>query len=144
MRKLYCLLQTSGLCILIFQSCSKNSGANAPALPASNAINVVVSQNHGYELNMPGSGTVSIFKQASHYQTSGTFTSAENTSVVYKYVPAAGFTGKDQVILSNTSLTTTYNSGSHSCSNSNPDNNTSSTTTTYTSSYTTLNITVTN
>jgi hypothetical protein len=144
MKKLY-YLQTLGLCIIILQACSKNSGNNSPALPSSNSINVVISPNQAYELNLTASGSVSIFKQASHYQTSQTFADAENNSITYKYLPDASYRGKDQVMLSTTSLTTTTssNNSGRECPNSAHADNTGSAAM-YTTTYTTINITVTN
>lgn len=140
MKKLY-YLQILGLCIVVFQSCSKNSGNNAPIVsPSSTSIDIVILPDQTYQLNLPKATNASIYKQASHYQTSETVLDTENGSFIYKYKPDANYTGKDQVMLS--TITPTPTSGSRSeCIRSGNLVNTS-VIPTYTTSYTTINITV--
>lgn len=139
MKKLYTSLAL-GLCIILFQSCSKDvAKPNQPA-PAANTINVAVAANQVYQLTLTGSNAASIVKQASHYQTSQTTANAETGLISYKYIPELNFSGKDQVILSKTVAVTS--SDSHSgCSHG---SNSGSPTTSYATTYTTINITVTN
>ena len=137
MKKLYFLLM-SGLCIMISQSCSKDV-VKSPS-PAAGLINVNLSTNQSYELSL-GSGQVSIYQQATHYQTSQTNTNAETGSVTYKYVPQLNFTGNDEVIISTTTLVTSAASRS-GCNHSKSSDNTA--TTSAQTSYTRINITVAN
>lgn len=148
MKKLYPLL-VSGLCVIMLQSCSKDVAKPNPSTPSANAIDVLVAPNQVYQLNLTGSNTVSIFKQASHFQTSETIADAETGSVSYKYIPELNFSGKDQVVLSKTVAGTSTSSCSNSgCSQSGcQHNNNSGSENAYASSYTTyttINITVSN
>lgn len=146
MKKLYSLL-VSGLCIIMLQSCSKDVAKPNPPAPVANAISVVVAPNQVYQLNLAGSNTVSITKQASHYQTSETIANAETGSISYKYIPELNFSGKDQVILSKT-ITLSGSCSNSGCSQSgcqhNDNSGSENTAATSYTTYTTINITVTN
>ncbi len=131
-------LQVLAFC-LAFVSCSKSSGNNAPVLRSSNSIDVVISPNQSYELNLGGATNASVFKQAAHYQTSETVANSENGSYSYRYLPGANFTGKDQVMISTTSVNPTSAVPSNECPS---HSETTNATPSYSTSYTTINITV--
>jgi hypothetical protein len=140
MKKLYYLQIVAGLCIMVFQSCTKDAVSDPSAISSSRSIDVIISPNQTYQLNLAASTAVNIFKQAAHYQTSETFLNPENGSFTYTYLPDANYKGKDQVVLSATSLITTSGNPS-GCPNSNHAG-TSATTANYSTTYTTINITV--
>jgi hypothetical protein len=145
--KMFYHLLVLGLCIIILQSCSKDIVKPTPPAPSANAISVVVAPNQVYQMNLTGSNTVYITKQASHYQTSETIANAETGSVLYKYIPELNFSGKDQVILSKTIFPASSCSNS-GCSQSgcphNDNPGSENTAATSYTTYTTINITVTN
>lgn len=98
------------LCSLVLLlSCSKNSkdsfSRSTPA--ATKVVDVKIAPGAAYSLNIAPSGNISITKQAAHYLISETGL-AENGSLVYKYVPATGFKGTDEVSLLHTIETADY------------------------------------
>ena len=103
-------------CILILLlSCSKNSKDNlsqsTPAMP-DRIINAKVAPGQTYSLSVANSGDVSIYKQAAHYLVSETGIDEKNGSIIYKYSPASGFTGTDEVLLlHSTEILTSNNNG---------------------------------
>ena len=136
MRKLF-YFSAILLCILSFQSCSKESANEmVQSTPPANIINATVALNKTYQLTF-NSGEVNISKQASHFKVSQVEPGTENGSIVYKYAPAADYIGADEVVLSITKAATTENGG---C-NTNGYNNGRSTS--YSTSYTTIKINIT-
>jgi len=65
-------------------------------------INATVSADNTYKLNIANLGDVSISRQALHFAVSETGIDVKDRTPVYTYVPAAGFTGNDQVELFST------------------------------------------
>ncbi|MEO8766703.1 MAG: hypothetical protein ABI416_20540 [Ginsengibacter sp.] len=114
----------------VFQSCSKESPVNAVAPARSNVVNATVATNGIYQLPVENSGTVTISRQASHFQLSEAALDSKSGVMVYKYIPAANYSGIDEVVLSNTK--TNVNSGGSGCPNnhnSTADNSSGSITT---------------
>ena len=86
-------------------SCSKNAkdsfSRSTPAMP-DRIINAKVAPGQTYTLSIANSGDVSINKQAANYLVSETAID-EKGSIIYRYIPASGFTGIDEVLLSHKS-----------------------------------------
>ena len=112
--------------LVLLLSCTKNAkdsfSRSEPAMP-DRIINAKVAPGQTYTLTVANSGDVSIRKQAAHYLVSETGMDEKSGSLIYKYSPATGFTGIDEVLLSHKMEFTTSGSsiGSSSC-NSNGDN----------------------
>ena len=140
MKKLYFITIVLACMMIVFQSCSKQSAKEMIASPSPNVINAIIAPNQTYLFNVNSSGNVSIEKQASHYKVSKTSLDAKNGQMVYEYLPAQDYTGKDEVVLS--SKVTVYSSGGGGGCNSNQNNN--SVTTSYSTSYTTIRLTIAN
>lgn len=140
MKKFY-FLPIIGCCIIFFPSCSKDA-ANKTAVvaPSSTSTDVAIAVGQTYLLNLAGATNASIYRQATHYQTSETVSDPQSGSFAYKYQPDAGFIGKDQVMLV-TILPTPTAGVRTECLGTNGLVNTS-VTPTFTTSYQTINITV--
>jgi hypothetical protein len=137
MRKLFLFSAVLLGFLIVFQSCSKQSPAIAVAPISTNVINATIAPNGSYQLPIENSGTVSISRQASHFQVSQADVD-KSGFVVYKYTPVTDYTGTDEVVLSNTRTSIVTGSG---C----PGNHTSNTESTVTStSYITVKINVAN
>lgn len=118
--------------LFALQSCSKESQNEMVLSPQSEVINATVSGNAAYELNVDKYENIAISKQALHYQYSATGVDSKSGHKMYKYVPAADFTGTDEVILSSTKI---YASGTYQgdCNTGYTNYSTGSGTTTHTS-----------
>jgi hypothetical protein len=138
MRKLFLFPAVLMGILVVFQSCSKQSSNNTVAPMRTNIINATIAPNGSYQLSVDNSGTVSISKQASHFQVSQIEPDSKSGLIVYKYIPAVDYRGIDEVVLSNTKTFITGSSGCPGNHTSNSDNTTSST------SYTTVKINITN
>ncbi len=140
MKKLY-LIPVVLLCMTIFPSCSKQSANELIAPPSPNVINAKITPNQSYVFNVNSSGDVSIEKQASHYKISKAGPDSKSGLLVYEYLPAQDFTGKDEVVLS--SKIAVYSSDNRGgCNNSRVNDN--SVATNYSTTYTTIRFTVAN
>ena len=140
MKKLYFTTIVLLCMMIVFQSCSKQS-TNQMIAPASpNVINAKIAPNQTYLFNVNSSGDVSIEKQASHYKISKIAPDAKSGQMVYEYLPAQGYSGADEVVLSR--KITIYTSGGGGRCNSNYNDN--SVTTSYSTSYTTIRLTIAN
>lgn len=136
MRKLF-YFSAVLLCILSFQSCSKESANEmVQATPPANIINATIAINKAYQLTF-NSGDVNISKQASHFKVSQVERGTESGSSVYKYVPAPDFIGADEVVLS---ITKSYKTENGGC---NTNRNSDTYSTSYSTSYTTVKINIT-
>lgn len=96
-------------------SCSKTSQQEMvlrPSAPATNVVNAAVLPDGLYELPV-SSENVKIYKQAEHFELSVVGVDAKNGMIKYRYSPAKGFTGTDEVTLSETK---TYTSVREGCS----------------------------
>jgi hypothetical protein len=102
--------------LVLLLSCSKNSKdgfSRSTSIGPAKTVNAKVAPGGTYTLSVATSGDISINKQAAHYLVSQTGTD-ENGALIYKYVPAAGFKGVDEVLLTHTIETLDY-SGSSGC-----------------------------
>ena len=87
--------------LALLLSCSKSlKDSFSPSTPASpdRIINAKVAPGQTYILNVANSGDVNISRQAAHYLVSETGIN-EIGAIVYKYSPASGFKGADEVLL---------------------------------------------
>jgi hypothetical protein len=106
--------------------------------PTPQTISATVASNATYELPLDKYGTVKIYKQASHFFYSNTGIDSKSGLMVYKYVPAADYTGEDVVVLSSTKTYASQRSGcNRGNDNSQSDGNMSTST-----SYITINLKV--
>ena len=84
---------------LLAVSCTKQPADLAAPAQASNSIIATVSSGQSYVFNTGSSRTMSISRQALHYQVSEATVDEKNGNAIYKYVPAAGYKGADEVTL---------------------------------------------
>ena len=142
MRKLFVFPAVLLGILVVFQSCSKQSPAEAVAPASTNIVNATIAPNGTYQLPIDNSGTVavSISRQASHFQVSETGLDSKTGFTVYTYVPVADYRGTDEVLLSSTRTSVVAGNG---CGNSSSQNSDLTHTITSTS-YTTVKINITN
>ena len=117
-------------CLLVLaQSCTKQQLPNTGEQPEQ-VINATVVPGQTYTFTPPSSGTLTISRQAAHFDVSEVGTGKNNSSnaVVYQYSPVAGYKGADEVAL-NFSTTVLASGNSGGCQGS---SNSSSTYTTVT------------
>jgi hypothetical protein len=98
MRKLISLPVLLVVFFLTTQSCTKQS-QDEMRVKESETITAVVSVSNPYVLNVNNYSDVSVGKQAEHADISKTEVNGENGTLVYRYVPKAGYTGADEVEL---------------------------------------------
>jgi hypothetical protein len=145
MRKIILLPLFFPAVIVFLSSCKKESVSNtaAPTIPGE-TINVSVAPNQLYQMNIADAGTISINKQANHFLVSEAQANSETGSAVYKYIPATGFVGNDEVVLISIKTVTNYSeSGGGGCNQGDHVATTTATTSSYSKSIT-LKITVSN
>ncbi|MGK2861694.1 MAG: hypothetical protein ACSLE0_07150 [Chitinophagaceae bacterium] len=97
---------------ILLLSCSKNakdSFSRPDSAVPDRIINASIVQGQSYILTISTSGEATISKQASHFLVSETGIDEKNGALIYKYIPAAGFIGTDEVSLSH--RTEIYKSG---------------------------------
>ena len=112
--------------LVLSQSCTKKSQGElriaSPQTTSVQTIHAKISTGNTYTLNLGASGNINITRQASHFQLSEMVIDKNNGSLNYKYLPAANFTGADEVSLTRTTVT----SGSNGCSNGSQNNSSTS------------------
>jgi hypothetical protein len=122
MKKIFLIPFILGM-ICFVTSCTKQSSSDILYIPAPDEIiNAKIAPGQPYSLNLSGMGNVSIIKQGTHFSVSEIVAANENGSPAYKYVPASGFNGTDEVMLYSSSIT--YSNSSNSNCNNNNGNNT--------------------
>ena len=132
------------LAALVFlSSCKKESVSNTAAPTPDETINVKITPNQSYQMDLTNAGTVSISRQAIHFLVSEARNS-ETGAPVYKYVPATDFTGNDEVVLVSTKTVTSYSANNSSGGCHNANDGSAATTTSTLSKNITLKITVDN
>ena len=95
----YSVILLSSLVLLL--SCSKNANdsfSRTPGMP-DRIIDAKIGPGQTYTLSIVNTDNVSISKQAAHFLISETAVDEINGSFIYKYIPASGFTGIDEVLL---------------------------------------------
>ncbi len=113
MKKTLSLTAVIFFAISLLVSCSKSTKDNftpSTSRTADRVINATVAPGQTYILTISTSGEANISKQASHFLVSETGVDEKNGALIYKYLPATGFTGTDEVVL--THRTDIYKSGS--------------------------------
>ena len=118
MRKTIAGLGAFGILLISIASCNKKQEDKISApLQANQFINATVSSGQTFVFNAGTSGTLSVNRQASHYQVSETTTN--NGLIIYNYNSVAGFTGADEVALSYTVAASNSSAGSSCTANHN-------------------------
>lgn len=126
MKRIVTYLACFSLLAITTSSCSKeehNEITQQAQVPQ--VINANVAAGQTYVLNMGAESTVSIKTQALHHQLSEISTALDG-STVYKYAPAKGYTGADEVTLQQTITSTSGGGGG--CYNGNQTNGHTTTT----------------
>lgn len=99
-------------------SCMKERGPGDRSITVPDEIvQVKISPNQSYQMDITGDGTVSIAKQASNYLVSETRLHVEKGSPVYFYQPKNGFIGNDEVKLMSVTKISSNNNGYGGCNN---------------------------
>src|SRR5436190_24365480 len=102
MKKLIAPLAVLILSLLVFQSCSKNSSKDfgPPAnIKPDRIITANVTPGQTYTVTIDNYGELSINRQASNFKISQTGIDPKTGSLIYRYLPADGFKGSDEVLL---------------------------------------------
>ena len=110
--------------LVLLPSCSKNSSADLnehSALNPDRVITAKVSPGETQTLNIDNLGELSIVRQALHFKISQAGIDPKNSSLIYSYSPADGFTGNDEVLLAHKIESFDINTASPSCSNNSGD-----------------------
>lgn len=100
--------------------CSKSSQEevvlNRTTSDAAQVVTATLSESGMFEhpLNVQ-EGLAGIHKQATHFSVSSLAKDPRTSLMVYKYVPAKGFTGTDEVMLSTTKKYSSYTGGRDGC-----------------------------
>jgi hypothetical protein len=98
--------------MVFFVSCKKESVKPAPAVVSSSeTVNVKISPNQPYQMDLADASNLTILKQASHFSISEALAKGENGVPVYKYAPVADFAGTDEVTLLSSKTDASYFSG---------------------------------
>lgn len=101
MKKLFLLIAFASPLMLVMQSCEKiNDKKDRDDKVVYQTVDAAINANETYTFTLPSANADNPFKitsQASHYQLSR----IENNAALFKYIPAADYTGADQVIISN-------------------------------------------
>ena len=108
MRKINLLLLLVPGLLVFYPSCKKESHDITVISTPYETINVKIALNQPYEMDLADAGTVSISRQAVHFLVSETIVNKETGTPVYKYVPATGFSGNDEIVLLSTKTFANY------------------------------------
>jgi hypothetical protein len=103
--------------LFMLQACSKSSQEEmvlAGPSVSDEVISATVLEGATYELLLAEYGTVTISNQADNYLESTAGIDPKTGLMTYKYVPAVGFTGTDEVVLKSAKMVRSYSSG-NSC-----------------------------
>jgi hypothetical protein len=126
MKKLFTFTIVLCSLLLLAASCRKQSPQPATA---ELVINATVAPGQTYTYTPPSSGTLSINRQAAHFEMSEVGTENNNSSIVYQYAPAKGYKGPDEVSLK-FGTTVSYSGGGGGCNRGGNQNSYSSVTST--------------
>jgi hypothetical protein len=127
MKKLF--TYTIVLCCLLLSVVSCRKQSPQPATEPEQVINAIVAPGQTYTYTPPSSGTLSINRQATHFEMSEVGTENNNSSVVYQYAPAKGYKGPDEPPLK-FGTTVSYSGGGGGCNWGGNQNNYSTVTST--------------
>ena len=90
------------LSLVVFNSCTKNSSKDFPPPVSSSPdriINAKVTPGVTYSVDIDNMGELSISRQALNFKISQTATDPKTGILSYTYLPADGFKGTDEVVL---------------------------------------------
>ena len=141
MRKIHFLPMLLLVLMVSFLSCKKESVNSLSSSPANTGetIAVKITPNQSYIYNQPDASNLSVNRQASHFSVSEAIANTETGGFSYRYVPAADYTGVDEISLISSRIIINYSSSNESgCGSGSSDNKTSGT------SFITLKITIAN
>ena len=139
MRKIHFLPMLLLVLMVSFLSCKKESIDVLSPAGTGETISVQLTPSQSYVLNQPDASNLSISRQASHFSVSEAVANIETGGFSYRYVPAAGYTGVDEISLISSRVIINYSSSNESgCGSGSSDNKTSGT------SFVTLKITIAN
>lgn len=111
MKKIFTYLPGFFIFTLIIFSCRKEShNEKRQQVEPTQVLNATVPSGQTYVLNVGAGSTVSIDKQASHYQRSEV-AAASDGSTVYQYAASKGYAGADEVSLLQTTTSTSPGGG---------------------------------
>lgn len=104
--------------MLLSLSCMKERGPGDRSITVPDEIvQVKISPDQSYQMDLIADAEVSIAKQASHFLISETRVHLEKGSPLYFYQPKSGFTGNDEVKLMSVSKISANNNGYGGCNN---------------------------
>jgi hypothetical protein len=105
--------------ILLSASCMKERGpGNRSITLPDEIVQVKISPDQSYQMDLTGDASVSIAKQAVNYMVSETRLHVEKGSPVYFYQPKGGFVGNDEVkLMSVTKVSAGSNGYGGGCNN---------------------------
>lgn len=104
--------------LVILISCTKSSSDNfSPntSLRPDRIINAKILPGQLNTIFIDNTGELSIAKQASHFKISETGIDPKNSSLIYSYAPADGFSGNDEVLLAHKTESSSDITSSGSC-----------------------------
>ena len=87
---------------LVFLACTKSSSDSfdqRESFAPDRTLEARVAPGQTQTLTIDNSGELSIARQASHFKISQTGVDPRNSSLIYQYAPAEGFSGSDEVLL---------------------------------------------
>ena len=126
------LLAIVAICAIVaIHACSKKSSNSNilmtdPNMAQPVVLNATVSAGKTFTFTLGNSGTANIIKQAAHFQVSEA-SADENGALIYKYTPAANFSGTDEVDIVYTATAGGGGSGCTGSTSGNPSAPSSST-----------------
>ncbi len=114
MRKLYLLPMLLLVLMVSFLSCKKESVSNLSPADTGQTISVTINSNQSYVLDQPDASNLNISRQAAHFSVSESVANTETGGFSYRYIPAVGYTGADEISLLSTVTTNNYSHSSES------------------------------
>jgi hypothetical protein len=98
MKKTFVYPAALSLLLVVMLSCKKEQlGRSATVVQPNQYVNASVASGETFTFVAGSTGSLSVSKQALHFQVSEAMN--ENGSVYYNYKPAAGYIGSDEVAL---------------------------------------------
>jgi len=98
MKKTFVYPAALSLLLVVMLSCKKEQlGRSATVVQPNQYVNASVASGETFTFVAGSTGSLSVSKQALHFQVSEALN--ENGSVYYNYKPAAGYIGSDEVAL---------------------------------------------
>ena len=114
MKKIIAFCAVAFSTLVILPSCSKSSSdsfGQKSRMTPDRILEAKVAPGQTQTLTIDNIGELSIARQASHFRISQTGVNPKNSSLIYQYSPAEGFSGSDEVLLA-LKTPTGHNTGS--------------------------------